>query len=100
MILLSWNCQGLGNPRVIRDLCHLVKDKRLTFLFLMETKSSKVTMEFVCVKLGFEGLFVVDPVGHSGGLALLWKEKNEVEIQNYTRKHINAIIKHTDISQP
>ena len=56
-------------------------------------------MEFVRDRLGFEGLFVVDPVGRSGGLALLWKEKNEVEIQNYTRKHINAVIKHTNSTQ-
>jgi hypothetical protein len=50
--------------------------------------------------LGFDGLFVVGPVGRSKGLALLWKEKNEVEIQNYTRRHINAVIKHSDSTQP
>jgi exonuclease III len=100
MILLSWNCRGLGNPRAIRDLCRLVRDKRPTFLFLMETKSSKSKMEFLRVKLGFDGLFVVDPVGRSGGLCLLWKEKDEVEIQNYTRRHINAIIKHSDNTSP
>jgi hypothetical protein len=66
----------------------------------METKSSKFAMEFVHVRLGFEGLFVVDPVGRSRGLALLWKEKNEVEIQNHTRRHINAVIKHADSTQP
>jgi hypothetical protein len=77
-----------------------VKEKRPTFLFLMETKSSKFAMELVCVRLGFKGLFVVDPVGRSEGLTLLWKEKNEVEIQNYTRMHINAVIKHADSTQP
>ena len=35
------------------------------------------------MKLGFEGLFVVEPRGKSGGLALLWKERNVLEIQNY-----------------
>jgi hypothetical protein len=66
----------------------------------METKSRKATMEFIRVQLGFEGLFVVDPVGRSGGLPLLWKENNEVEIQNYTCRHINAVIKHSDSTQP
>ena len=28
------------------------------------------------------------------------KEKNEVEIQNYTRRHINAVIKHADCNAP
>jgi hypothetical protein len=100
MILLSWNCLGLGNPRAIRDLCRLVKEKRLTFLFLMEAKSSKSKMKFIQVRLGFEGPFVVDPIGRSGGLPLLWKEKNEVEIQNYTCRHINAVIKHSYSTQP
>jgi hypothetical protein len=64
----------------------------------METRSSKMKMEFLRIKLAFEGLFVVDPIGRSGGLSLLWKEKNEVEIQNYIRRHINAVIKHSDSS--
>jgi exonuclease III len=63
MILLSWNCRGLWNRLAIHDLCRLVRNKRPTFLFLMETKSSKSKMEFFKVKLGFEGLFVVDPIG-------------------------------------
>lgn len=67
----------------------------------METKSTKHKMEGLHVKLGFEGLFVVvDPVGRSGGLALLWKEKNETEIQNYTRRHINVVVRLAENSTP
>ena len=77
-----------------------MRDKRPTILFLMETKSSKSTMEFFRVKFGFDGLFVVDLVGRSGGLLLLWKEKNEVEIQNCTCRHINAVIKHLYNTSP
>jgi hypothetical protein len=96
MMLLSWNCRGLGNPGAVRELCQLVKDKKPTLLFLMETKSRQPTMEGIRVRLGFEGLFVVDPVGRSGGLALLWRESNALEIQNYTRRHINAVVKGAD----
>ena len=49
------------------------------------------------MKLGFEGLFVVELVGLSGGLALIWNEAHELEIQNYTRRHINALVKHEEI---
>jgi len=42
--------------------------------------------------LGFYGLFVVDCVGRSGGLTLLWKSDTLVQIQNYSRRHINAVI--------
>jgi hypothetical protein len=35
---------------------------------------------------------VVDCIGRSGGLALLWKSDAHVHIQNYSRRHINAVI--------
>jgi hypothetical protein len=70
----------------------MVKEKRLNFLFLMETKSNKIKMEVIRGQLGYAGMFVVDPVGKSGGLALLWREVDELEIQNYSRRHINAIV--------
>jgi hypothetical protein len=92
MSLLSWNCRGLGNPRTVRDLNQMVKEKKPSFLFLIETISRKSRMEWIRVKLGFVGMFVVEPVGRSGGLALLWKEENELEIQNYSRRHINAMV--------
>jgi hypothetical protein len=92
MKIISWNCRGLGNPQIVRDLCQMVKEKRPSVLFLMETKCRQHKMEGIRVKLGFEGLFVVDPVGRSGGLALLWSESVGLEIQNFTRRHINAVI--------
>jgi hypothetical protein len=92
-MLLNWNCRGLGNPGAVRELCQMVKKKKPTLLFLMETKSRQNKMEGLRVRLGFEGLFVVDPVGRSGGLALLWKESDTLKIQNYTRRHINVVVK-------
>ncbi|XP_042939597.1 uncharacterized protein LOC122274643 [Carya illinoinensis] len=40
--------------------------------------------------LGMEGCFVVDLVGKKGGLALYWKNNEEVEIKSYSTWHINA----------
>jgi hypothetical protein len=54
-------------------------------------------MEFVRVKLGFECIFVVDSVGRNGGLALLWNDMGSVEIQNYSRRHINAIVTNGEV---
>jgi exonuclease III len=89
MSLLSWNCRGFGNPYAVQDLCQLTKDKKPTILFLMETKCKRSRMEVVRVKLGF----VVDPVGRSGGLALLRKETDLVDIQNFSRRHITVVVK-------
>uniref|UniRef100_A0A803QN19 Reverse transcriptase domain-containing protein n=1 Tax=Cannabis sativa TaxID=3483 RepID=A0A803QN19_CANSA len=49
-------------------------------------------MERLKTQLGFEGCFVVDSRGHSGGLALLWKFEQEVEIQGFSFHHIDALI--------
>jgi exonuclease III len=100
MNLLSWNCQGLGNPWTVQDLCLMVKEKKPDILFLMETKCKKERLEGVRVRLGFQCLFVVEPVGLSGGLALLWSDQNLLEVQNYTRRHINAIVKGSTAKVP
>jgi hypothetical protein len=57
----------------------------------METKLRQKKMERLKSKMGFQNFFVVDCVGRSGGLALLWREDLELEIQNYSCRHINAI---------
>ena len=73
MSILSWNCQGLRNPRAVRDLCYLVRTKKPIMVFLMETKSRKNKMERIRSKLGFPNMLVVDCVGKGGGLVLLCK---------------------------
>ncbi|GLT53039.1 hypothetical protein SLA2020_263360 [Shorea laevis] len=92
MSLLSWNCRGLGNPRIVHNLCQMVKEKRPRFLFLMETKIRQKRMHLIRNKIGFDGMVAVDSIGLSGGLALLWQEANEVSIQNYSLRHISVVI--------
>ena len=93
MIILSWNCQGLGNPRAVRDLCRLVKEKKLHLVFLMETKLQAYRLEKIRCRTRFESVFAVNSIGRSGGLALLWSLEVEVDIQNYSHRHINAVVK-------
>jgi ribonuclease HI len=92
MIIFSWNCRGLGNPWAVRDLCRLVKDKKPDLVFLMETKLRRKKMEIVRNKLGFPNMFTVECIGRSGGLGLLWRDEAKVEVQNFSQRHINAII--------
>jgi exonuclease III len=93
MNILSWNCWGLGNLWTIRHLCQLIKEKHPSLVFLMETKLRSKKMELIRCKLGFKNLFVVDCVGKGGGgLAFLWKEEVELEIQNFSSRHINGIV--------
>lgn len=63
-------------------------------IFIIETKlRKKKKMEAIPNTISFSGLFVVDSVGRSGGLALLWCGGIEVSIQNYSRRDINATVK-------
>jgi ribonuclease HI len=53
MILLSWNCRGLGNPRAVRDLCQMAKEKRPEVVFLMETRCRNTKIERIRVDEGY-----------------------------------------------
>jgi exonuclease III len=80
MNILNWNCRGLGNLWTVRKLHQMVKDKKPKIVFLMETKARAKRMERVRSQLGFEHMLVVDCVGKSSGLALMWAAKAGVEI--------------------
>lgn len=78
----------------------MVKEKRPDMVFLMETKMRNNRMEKVRLKLDFDNMFVVDCVGRSGGLALLWTAEAGVTIQNFSRRHINAMVVSREINSP
>lgn len=42
--------------------------------------------------LGFEGAIVVASQGHSGGLAFLWRNKEEVTVLLLIKNHIDVLI--------
>ncbi|KAL8496770.1 hypothetical protein ACS0TY_020445 [Phlomoides rotata] len=76
MIVLSWNYRGLGQPAIVQALCEHVKARRLDAIFLFETLALCSRLEEIRVKLSFDACLVVDCIGHSGGLAVLWKNAN------------------------
>jgi hypothetical protein len=59
-------------------------------------KCKRHKIEYIWVKMGFDCTFVVEPIGRSGGLALCWNDADMLEIQNFSRRHINAIVKNGD----
>ena len=90
MSVLSWNCRGLGQPRTIQVLLDLARCKKPSIIFLMETLCSKSKLESNKLNLGFDGQFVVDRVGRSGGLALFWHSSATVSLLNYARNFIDV----------
>ncbi|GLT27861.1 hypothetical protein SLA2020_028310 [Shorea laevis] len=89
MSLFCWNCRGLGNPRAVRCLIELVGLKQPTVVFLCETLLDKRGMEKVRRRLGFTHCFVVDKVGRSGGLAVLWKSDTKLSLLSFSQNHID-----------
>lgn len=61
--------------------------------FLMETKTSSVILESVRIRLGFHDCLTVNPVGRSGGLAMLWKEESSLEVVNFSNQHIHTRVR-------
>ncbi len=83
---------GLGNPRTVRFLRRLVKEKLSDLVFLMETMLSQKHVEKIRLSLRFDCCFAVDCVGKSGGLILLWNSSCLVNIQNFSKTLINAVV--------
>lgn len=71
-------------------LADLVSSKKPSFIFLIETLCSKSKLERIKIQLGYDGLFVVERVGRSGGLALLWKAPSNVDILKFANNFIDA----------
>lgn len=92
MSTLSWNCQGMGLPCKMQFLIDVVRQEQPVFIFLCETIANKSKMEWVGYKLGYEGVFVVEAQGRSGGLALFWKEKDQAELIGFSQHHIDVTV--------
>lgn len=63
MKTLSWNCQGLGLPWKIQFLKDVISQEKPRCIFICETIRSKTKMEIIRLKLGFNGILVVEPMG-------------------------------------
>lgn len=90
MKIISWNCQGLGNPLTIQELRALIALERPSIVFLMETKNKATKVESICKKLQFQNLFLENPMGIAGGLALMWNEEVTLTVQRSSKHFIHV----------
>lgn len=86
--LLSWNCRGIGNPKILNFLSSIVKNFKPSCLLLMEPKCKKLRMESICHKLGFRSNHIIEANGLAGGLSLMWNEEINLEIEWSTKRII------------
>lgn len=93
MSIWSWNCQGVGSDETVQRLKEIRKMHFPELLFLTETKKQCKYLEGLKVEPVYNHLCIVDPIGRSGGLALLWKKSYEVEILMSNKRVIDCKVK-------
>ncbi|KAK8351680.1 hypothetical protein V6Z11_A05G048900 [Gossypium hirsutum] len=96
MKFLSWNCRGVGNPATVRELKQLLVANVPDIVFLCETKINSNGFHRIRSLCRMEGCLAMDSDGKSGGLALLWRDGINVSIQNYSKFHIDSLVRLED----
>ena len=81
MKLLSWNCRGIGDPAIVRELRDLVEISSPAILCLVETQLQKSRVEGLRFSLGYDFSFGVGSSGRSGSLCIFWKNSVDVVIK-------------------
>lgn len=92
MRILCRNCRGLGSPQAIQILRCLIRQHNPELVFLMETKLRSNQFSRNKFNWNYYGVFSVDAVGRSGGLALFWSQGVNLSLVSYSQNHITAHI--------
>ncbi|XP_074360757.1 uncharacterized protein LOC141701008 [Apium graveolens] len=90
MSCISWNCHGLGNLWAVQFLTKIVLQKKPNIIFLSEILCKKDRVRIVKNILGFEGAVTVERQGNSGGLDLIWRNKEEVNPKSFSKHYIDT----------
>ena len=96
MKILSWNSRGAGSRTFLRNIRDLIRVYAPEVIFVLETRiSGTVAAEALLSKgrIGYGEKVVVDSVGRSGGMWMLWNPGVvNVRVLSQTTQKIDAII--------
>lgn len=92
MSLIVWNCHRLGNLRTGKELERMVRAKNPSAMFLAEIWADEARLKAVQRDLNFDNLFFVERNNKGGGLALYWSNSINLNVESYSKNHIDAII--------
>jgi exonuclease III len=104
MKILSWNCQGLGNPRTVRALKKLINNYQPDIIFLMETKLMTTQYHFLNMYNDNYSTHTINCSviggGRAGGLALIWNHCNvSMDIKSFDLNYIDMSISNSTNNQ-
>ena len=83
---------GLGNQRTVHKLASLLRAQDPTILFLAETWVDKARLTKLCDDLHFDEKWIVPRVSRAGGLALLWKNTVQIDVDSSSLNYIDVIV--------
>lgn len=63
MSILSWNCRGLGNSRIVKALQKVIQKEAPDIVFLMETKTDVDGIKYVQNKINYKHGLVIPSEG-------------------------------------
>lgn len=101
MIILAWNCHGLGQTAAVRALRELLCSHRPCVVFLYEIKLNDMNKATkLSCSLGYPNSHCVLAVGASGGLLLLWSDHVHLHVVVANSSLINCLVTNTALANP
>ncbi|XVE66042.1 hypothetical protein DITRI_Ditri08aG0049600 [Diplodiscus trichospermus] len=92
MIVLAWNCQGVGSTLTVQALKKLKKSFDPDLMFLMETTNKCGKLEKIREVLKMDEGVYSEPERLSGGLVLWWKKEVGMNIVIGNKNVIETLV--------
>ncbi|XP_021828885.1 uncharacterized protein LOC110769256, partial [Prunus avium] len=93
MSILYWNAKGAACTKFRNTMQDLIRSHHMEILFVCEPRISGLKAVSMVKTLGFPCFEIVDPIGFSGGLWLMWDDSRvKVEIIGTHDQAISACI--------
>lgn len=92
MSWLCWNVRRLRNQRTVHELALIMRAQDPAVVFLAETWANKDRLKKLFDDLHFDEKWVVPRVTQAGGLALLWKNYIQIDVDSSSLNHIDVIV--------
>jgi len=102
MKIISWNAQGMKKTKnqALQEILFLKRMHKPNIMFILETMVSSTNIRLILPKTGFEHFDYMDPVSHSGGIAVLWNNDSiHASILRKDQQAIHVLIHDTGNNQ-
>ncbi|BFG40358.1 hypothetical protein CerSpe_266320 [Prunus speciosa] len=99
MNLVCWNVRGAASTKFKNNMVELIRSHHMDILFVCEPRISGEKALKIATSLGFSCVEIVDSVGFSGGLWLMWDDSRvHLDIIGTSDQSITACVSWKDHS--